>query len=1702
MPCLPIQVVMRPQNPDKPTDFEMAALYFLWSKDTAGATIESLRRFVAIGPDVTDDLIIRFLNRGWISLDLQPFRVRITDAAQDALRAKEAAENENNRNCHGRSLSSTEDGKVFSLCFDLIGGGFAAVPKYQLTRAMESRSAVPRAMKADSPYGQPLDGFLKSPSDPGFEAHQAAIARALIQDYEARSYFLQTSTFAPPYLQVVEPGKPLTLDDVRFYRCEFKATALPQTEDQEEAEERPPPLRLKCVRGRLRQALALGQRNTEDVLRLAIEAAERQEGRDERFFKYLNQNVSEAAAGRVTSGTPIDQLGELLEERLDRNRYEDVVEAVDEVTRWVGDIGSGTINFDKSEVMVEPDALDTIKAIASKAERYVAMSAPKAIYKSTAIENATTGLLAGLAYARSDKLLSMHVVDGPTLKGAYVSDEDAIRVMYGMLNDRLNTYAPQTLHLRTPLMIADGREIVLFSASPLDIHVLRGLRIRLASAGGRRQLERISDRMPKELRDVVLSDCDSADPLIAGLPPQVIATLDDLKETVLVGLKPEVARSNGRTDPQDESALDREHAAREDAQKHLAFLNEWLETQSETVEALSGTEIHDRFWSIVQGTPIDEALVFGIAGSIDRRSLLDLEEELGARLSRQDTRDAIAPGEMLLVLPETSEFNEAARRFQRLFQGVEDRCQILRQSYDAEKHSRVSFVLNQHAALLAHDGMLSYQTTAGRSLKGVHVGLSFRGGNARGLSSRFVIKEWPVVASKLSDFVFRPKAKPAEPRHLSRNRTERLLRLWRGSDWHVDGNRGATAASSAYKEGEFGASSWPALLNDAVFLAGGTNEECALSYALTKAAAIHERENGESFGACTALARAALAESNFASVILLADALEAGSELCKPLPTFLALCLTKRQPPSNLVVADYESLQEPSETVKLLSCLLMLDGLGGQLLAWLKEIPGADALTTFTRLIADGDEESGDRVYDLGHAIHASTDAAESAQEAWSKLQALAKQESNRSLTGIGRDNAPGKLVVSCFRTDGTFLGDLFKLVMRGEVGELPDDFSALRRLLNGVRGDLGIDLLEAGGSQGQTLNSTKLADQYLDRKNAEMARQEQLPLVHLSKMPFFRTTTRKAFEIVIRYLVPYILSRSDEADQALAEAARRLYDRMDEPSGDGVPADVAWLRGRLRQRIAETGANLALESNYWLVPLEPALTFPSTAKERAKHVESLKEAFFQMEFAPGTGFANVVHWLFSHDSVNQKDRLLKEDRTARDAAPPLETLSTLIEMSKRAFPEMDLGDTEVRLRQHLASVLADFAAHATTALDVVAEVRRIWKYPMTGSAAASQLVIDSATELEAGAVTLQASVSEASEYLEQDTVMAIISTSDLRLAGGVAESMGKAWKAVGDAISGTFAQDIEAYPGSALPEKAGVSELRRLTHLSKLARPLGDVSIALDEQLKVFVTQDPAKEADSQIAARGLYKLIGEAIQGDRRQVQDVLRHHEASAIAGAIAEFLSDLPEFRLLPIASRRDGHWAVQFTHPSLTALSFGEADGLEVLIPYDYLGSYSIAALPAWKAKTFRFAIGLFYIPRDSAVPWLGWRDLIAVSKEPAASRRLRVANLLAKQRFETAELRSAWWAGSGDAVRKCLLKLVESEETSLDTPEQLNIRGVSQRLAKACFAMDLVTTDRNGRLELTRQGKAKIAELWSEEDPFLNAGEPLLFKLLERLLQA
>lgn len=296
LPCIAFEVSIRPGNSSRPTDLECAALHFIAETETpVSDNVRRLEAFLGVGSAVFQDMLIRMVNRCWVVLitDGERTYLRLSDAAREALDDESFA-----------GMSALEQGRSFALCYDLIGGGFAAIPPRFRFRAMADPLAMQplRERKSDAdylirPYRKPLNGFLSSAENN--DPLAARIMQALHGDRMARGYLKEQGGIAPE-LKVLSPGKVLSWSDVEFYRCRFEV----YSSGTEAVEGQPIPV-LRCTEQRNTAVRRLGVANERAIVEDAFSNS------DKRLFGKLCASMSTEVAHGSGSADPIEAMLEL-----------------------------------------------------------------------------------------------------------------------------------------------------------------------------------------------------------------------------------------------------------------------------------------------------------------------------------------------------------------------------------------------------------------------------------------------------------------------------------------------------------------------------------------------------------------------------------------------------------------------------------------------------------------------------------------------------------------------------------------------------------------------------------------------------------------------------------------------------------------------------------------------------------------------------------------------------------------------------------------------------------------------------------------------------------------------------------------------------------------------------------------------------------------------------------------------------------------------------------------------------------------------------------------------------------------------------------------------------------------------------------------------------------------------------------------------
>lgn len=1655
LPCVRFQVRLLPGDPGKPTDLEAAALYFIRHWQNSGGTKPSdLEAFLCLGPAVFQDMLVRMVNRGWVTVGQDvPRRLLLSDEAQRTLDMPPEKWN--------RTLSTLEEGKRFWLCYDLLGGGFAVIPNRFLSKSLDDPHAVPRLSPPDgdqsAPYGIELGSYLHDKDE------KSRILQALLTDRWARQYVQTARAGGRMDVHILPPGRALDLSDVYFYRCRFDVQrpidAPSRTGSGDDEVDLPP--ELTCVEQRNRSITRLGELNVDRILECAVHAKD--ELGDPRFFKLLKKNVGGTSSARIHASDPVDILKSKLETAESEQDFEDAFEIWESFVARIEMLMASQINFAESRTVPAEEMRATIAEIADLAEERIVVSSPRIRLSSAELKTDTDTALSVLAELETGKgsaSVLVHGAKGMTALNHPLSDETAIsRIVTALGADQVHVVDRSMDHMRTSFVLADDHSFLLQLEPLLGDRLSRGLLLKLKGDAREGSIGRLSQNLPPGLSERIESM--NVRPGTVGAtdaarrPAEVLASIRDIEH--LLERIGHAARANS----------DRHESLLQDLLLAIDGLADWLAQESDSVEMIVGATIRDRAYAMLGPAGDGIPLLIGLSGQMDIQGAADLLEEVGHRLSRQDL-SRIENVSTLICLPDGPSYNLAAELFGSTIGFIKGRCELLRQAPRADRSVPASFVLAPNTALIAQDGLARFVPTAGRKVKGTQLGLHLHGRRARELAASFLASEWPDCNRRFHDGMDTETDPEVWQRAISQIHLEQLRNLASSQGWFADGNLGANRAGEWIRatDGELNAT-WSSALGDAAtLLTQEASDLRAVGHALLKATARAEHEGEIALqGALEMLAGWAEANHRLLQAAILADYLPEQSVYQHPLVRKLALCAARRIEPS-LTVDDQSHLEAPTSAVQSLACLLMLDGVGGGLSGWLAYIdPGkcGGEEAEFTRALAEYIQQNGPGILDLAHA--ANEKVTQRLETAVARLKE--KAVSDRTRKTVKLPDQVEKLRDLIFETEGSFPADLYQFI-ETKWDRLSKDKrgAALQRFLESCHSDLGVDLFAASLPGGQSVDINKLATEYFERKNAQMQREtgEEPVLIHRAGRNMV-TSLKTILGLVLHDLIPSVMGSVSKADQDLTKAARTLLvtERLDDRGTS------AFLRQLVGERIRRIDATEAIHSPNWEVPNLSNLHDPDWAV--------LQDAYFKCEFASGTKFHQVVQWLVNADRDAGRNQAVDATET-NDALSLLHDLLETAPVDK--YSQIEAGPPE---------------ALVTRFQEIVANTSRYIEE-------ASELLSNLSSGVESlttAIKTTETALDVLKEYIaDNDVIGAILNAGDLR--SGPRLHLLNCWEQVSagarEEMEEGKSQAVKLQLRRVLPARIKPFELNFAKLYLKLEPILGK-SVDFNDDLLLDLN-------DSQVSVETSGKRDFAQIVLDVRSGK--LAHGEiggqpAPEIARTVLNFFSDLEEVELLPSAEKDTDVWRITCAHPSIAVFNFGDSPVVTFLLPFTRDAEIDLRARlrsawssernlqlgqkatvrdtgqsgRRWKDENGEILISLYFNEPPSGISALAWRYLVLIGTMTPKDRRIAVLSDLARQRFSSTQDVQDWWSqGVVDrlSVVRHLLNLPSAPEG-----DQFSERALVEYLRDLCLILGIHIQRSRTCIELKQTGIFEIAQL-------------------------
>lgn len=1689
LPCISFEVIIYPSDPERATDLEAATLCFLRHfEDVGGASAAQLEAFIGLGDAVFQDMLIRMVNRGWVKI--QP-RARLILSNEARAVLDRASANPDAQ--ASLAIRSNEEGKRVWVCYDLLGGGFAVIDRRFLLRARDDAYTVPPSGTGDNldsaPFGLPLDGFASSESsekEVDRESRSTEILRALQSHKWLRKTLLGARNGSVPHIHVLRPARKLTFDDVQYYKCRFDVCAARGTlesgegvpdeswlEDAERKQEAVP--ELMCVEQRNLSVRRLGEQNADRIIERAVDAAEGSQG-DKRFLKVLRRHAEEVGSFRMVAPDPLRSLKQRLAGEDagppsigHEQTLEDILElwdvALDHIERGL----ASRIDFAVSRPVDAQAHGEALYELLAAAQEQVVVSSPQMRQRSPELAAGRTALggLADLATGGSGVKVLVHSVRGKTLRGLDLSDPQAVaRLVTALGVERVYVVDRALDHLRTPFVMADHDWLLWQGESIFGDRPPHGLLVRLCESGDTGSLARLERSFPPGLRERVLggrgSGAAQRATVGASWPADVASSVRDITATLTRATAANLA------DPP------RRNELAESIGGQIDFLARWLLTSSDCVEPVIGGRINEKASEMLGPGGDQDSLVIGISGWADSQALADLLENLSHRLARQDItcRHDIPT---IVCLPGGRAYDQAAAIFERTLVQATDRFELVRRGQERDGAHPSGFIITPTSALLAQDGLVQYVPTAGRRVKGTYLGLHFMGVRARGLAAKFLKRAWPEADGHFSGQatrVERPKRVP------SRTRTAILQNLARTEGWFDDGNRGAEAAAAFVRasEGDW-QSRWVSHYGDArAFLEAPEAEQQALGYALGKAvAAAEDKGEIDPVGALEDLALRARGAKNLLITAVLADYLPEDSAYHDPLTRRLAYSVARHGTPS-LTIDEQAGLQAPTSAALCLACLLMMDGLGDSLVDWMAFLPEECAASpegVLARALAVHLRETGTRVIDLGHV------ASEHDTHRLSLTLERLRQQilSARTRQDVGLVEQVELLRRIIYERKGSFTVDLLDAIEQMPRGASEaEQTKRLLKFLGTARREIGADLYAAGQAGGTSLDVTRLAKDYFQRKNREMREEAGLELVNIEKGGRnILTSLKKIFDGVLHDLIPQLLGNASAAERALTTIARDLLGAQE---GE-AESELATLRGIVRDRLRKADAAAALVRPSWLLP-----TLLGTSN---RDWATLRRAFLAREFEAGTKFHQVVNWFVKADRAGGG---------ASEADEAEETLSLLHDLLESSAGHVEAQDQE-KARKALHRRLDEIAKDAEEIIDTA----RAFAAETAHGRAPLVAAIHSADEAQ------RLLVAHLREY---DLVAAVIQASDLRQQQLTV--IRRRWIEASQLESVALKADLSAvlFGQSASVRDTALSALERSLRppikVEMLVRardyvrlaPWFSAPVGFNEDLRLDVGEGrmPAVELG---AAADLVRVLTAARNGENLAALDEIA--SPGKIATTVMGYFSELPGGELLALAKSDGRVWRVSCTHPLSTALSFGAAREIDLLLPLDrdseldlrgnapksepeaplisLVGRIALRRPPAEGSPRMgrhEILLSMFisdFLPKR---PVLLWRHLAQAAALSEPERRVAVLSALAQQRFASMDALVRWWEGVGSERDPLLAALLGFGEEDIESG--FSEADLARHLRNLCLSLGVFVSRSQAGLALRPDGIVAAAAVW------------------------
>lgn len=1633
LPCIAFEVSVRPGNSSRPTDLECAALHFIAETETpVSDNVRRLEAFLGVGSAVFQDMLIRMVNRCWVVLitDGERTYLRLSDAAREALDDESFA-----------GMSALEQGRSFTLCYDLIGGGFAAIPPRFRFRAMADPSAMQplRERKSDAdylirPYRKPLNGFLSSvgSNDP----LAARIMQALQGDRVARGYLREQGGIAPD-LKVLSPGKVLSWSDVEFYRCRFEV----YSSGTEAVEGQPIPV-LRCTEQRNAAVRRLGLANERAVVEDAFANS------DKRLFARLRASMSTEVVRGSGSADPLEAMLELVA-KADSVELEELRQCWEVATERIRSMAESRVH---AVTPLETDGIrKTVAELAAKPGSRLLIASPFIRSASPELSVEPQVMLEQLTDCAATPLI--RGVTGTTMGGGAISDQNAIgRLLSALPAARVQIDEQDQDHVRTPYIASDNGCFVWLADAPFAEHGPQtGLRLDFAREHPLQGFNQLLRTLPSGHQDwiaqsaaVSLPDAGDRSPL----PPKAYGAIRKIDAEL--------------ADLVAEDWADAENRARvlKAVKDQLREVDSWMRLESDSAEFITGPDIQQRMATMLGPRGDTVPLVIGVSGPGDLLALADIAELVCARLARQDL--ANVEGAKLHILIAQEPFAAPALNlFRQRVGGSTPRHEVILQPRPQGYRRLPSFIVGPASALVAHDGIVRFVPTIGRRVKGIQLGVQVLGNVAAGAVAGFLASHWPLAKAALSAVRSEERVHTAG---LSERSRERLIERANREGWFDDGTLGAKAALRATSESD-AEDAWEECLDRGISLleAAGTIAEgervltARLGRAFLKALLLADAADPALTEAARArLAHHAVTNGNLLVATLLADDLPEDDVLRDPAVRTLAYALARQQQ-THLTADDRHAIATPSPALANLCSLLMLDGFGHEL------------IETLRAAVFDAEPESApeiDLAVALAHYQHdhgsvpvedfglETADEEAKIEDAVQAIVARVDSALKKSVTRLPKQVPYLRNLV--FGTRGLFLTELSHFFAQ-EWPKLGNPFraKALETLLAKLADDLGFDPYQEVVTNA-VLKIDQRAKSYIEMKNRQMARHHRRELVDESRTRPMIASLSLVLTDLTEKIIPALIAATNDSARNLALAVRRFRESVPR---DPAPTSAALVRSFLHGRL---DGNVA-RADY----VVPAWRFPALSDAHVPDWPGLRRAMLAHEFAPQNDLADVVEWFLGPQG--------ETEYTASGG----DRLTRIFDLLEAAGATVDPA-TRARLIERIEGYLSDRIGASevdSAAARAFAEAR--------GTAPGDE-ILALADQLKGLREQIKVALAEGNL---QDALLAAAELQDTHVR------LRDAWRDASQRVREDLANGrdhkVQAELKALFSERAEAGKLAD-AHTWLAMRPLLPRRIELEStfQYEVGDGRVPAGTGEDVLA---LMQILAAMRLGKPTALDD------GKAVEQAILRFLSRRQPEEFECSTTCINDVWRITSTHPAFRALSPTHRQ-VELLVPRTYEAESKLrmgwkeAARDAQNETWLRMTraatqgspspahpvlLALFSSNHESAAEVINWRRLALLGKASLFNRRIAILSELGRQTFAAPGSVAQWWQSlSAEGKFAALAAIVERphgwHEETVMLSDLVTLSG------DACLALGQLRSRNTDSIQLSEAGRRTIALAWSK----------------------